>query len=351
MQRLKDHPHRFMILWLCLGIFLVLSMVVVGGLTRLTHSGLSMTEWSFAGSFPPVNEEGWNAEFGKYKQSPEYIELHSHFTLSEFKGIYWWEYIHRMLGRFIGVVFMIPFLLFLVLKRVPKGILPSLLLILALGTVQALLGWFMVKSGLVDVPRVSHYRLAAHLTTAFITCTVIFWVVFKVFDHGVVPRRLAMKPLPVVLIVLLLIQIVYGAFVAGMRAGLIHNTWPLMDGALVGDMVTAMDPLYQNFLENRSGVQFVHRTLGLIVAILAIYAGWKAVSTGNTHQKLSGKWLIGMVVVQFLLGVFTLLMAVPIVLGVLHQVVALLLLLAVVAYYYFQRFEFTPASETSRSGA
>lgn len=346
MLNFRNHPHKLLIFWLCIGIALVLSMVVVGGLTRLTHSGLSMVEWSFTGSFPPVTDQGWNTEFDKYKGSPEYKELHSHFTLSDFKSIFWWEYIHRMLGRFIGLVFIIPFLLFLAFKKVPKGILSGLIIILGLGVTQALLGWFMVKSGLVDVPRVSHFRLAAHLTTAFVTCAFIFWVVLEVFHHGRerVQHKVRQLPSAVPLLILLLIQIIYGAFVAGLRAGWVHNTWPLMDGQLVADAVTAMQPMWENFLEGRSGVQFVHRVLAIIVAAIAVHAGWKAIKNGNANSQQSGKWLISLVLVQFTLGVLTLVLEVPVVLGVLHQVVALLLLLSVVAYHYFQRNEFIPSS-------
>ena len=210
-------PSKAVIYWLYLGILLVLAMVVIGGITRLTHSGLSMTHWTFSGSLPPTSDAAWTEEFSKYQSSPEYIELHSHFELEEFKSIYWWEYIHRMFGRMIGVVFLIPFLFFLALKKIPKDILPHFFIILGLGAFQAFLGWFMVKSGLVDVPRVSHYRLAAHLCTAFIACSYILWVAekFKNFGHEnkeVLPFRKKV----VILGLLIFAQITWGAFVAGL---------------------------------------------------------------------------------------------------------------------------------------
>src|SRR5690606_1373293 len=173
------------------------------------------------------------------QESPEYKEVHSHFELDEFKSIYWWEYSHRMFGRMIGLVFIFPFLFFLWRKRIPKQMLPQFLIILALGAAQALLGWFMVKSGLIDVPRVSHYRLSAHLLTAFITCACILWVTLNYKAFGRQEKRTSSDQRHLLIFgSLLLLQIIYGAFVAGLRAGWVHNTWPLMDGSLIAPAVS-----------------------------------------------------------------------------------------------------------------
>lgn len=311
-----------------------MAMVVIGGMTRLTHSGLSITDWSFIGSVPPLTEEDWQEEFRQYQQFPEYKELHYHFTLEDFKGIFWWEFIHRALGRFIGVVFLVPFIFFWARGWFDKKLLGKLTIILSLGFLQALLGWFMVKSGLVDVPRVSHYRLAAHLITAFITCAYIYWVMLGLRPDEQAKTSLEIHRHAGVLLFLVILQIIYGAFVAGLRAGYIHNTWPLMDGQLVAASVTALSPVWTNFLEGQSGVQFIHRTLPVLIVIYAVYLWFS-----KKPQLLRPRKALNLVLVflgaQFCLGVFTLLYAVPVWLGVLHQVTALALLLSVVRLYYY----------------
>jgi cytochrome c oxidase assembly protein subunit 15 len=333
--------------WLYLGIVMVLAMVVIGGMTRLTHSGLSMVHWSFTGSLPPMNEHQWEAEFVRYQASPEFKEVHSHFDLSDFKSIYWWEYIHRMFGRTIGVVFIVPFVFFLWKRWIPKPLYRHFFMILGLGAFQAFLGWFMVKSGLVDVPRVSHYRLAAHLSTAFVACAYIYWVALKYKHFGqsrldVLPIRREIGWLSAAIF----IQIIYGGFVAGLRAGWIHNTWPLMDGSMISPAVTALDPLLLNFFEGRSGVQFVHRTLGLVVLFWSIRLWWRTHPTND--DRLRPIALVAMAVLaQFVLGVSTLLLEVPIALGVVHQVMAMLVLLSLVKAYYASSYRAKTASESS----
>lgn len=331
-------PRRAVTWWLYLGIALVLTMVVIGGMTRLTNSGLSMVHWSFAGSLPPTTDAAWEAEFTRYQASPEFKEVHSHFGIEEFKSIYWWEYIHRMFGRMIGVIFIVPFVFFLWKRWIPADMRKHFFAILGLGAFQALLGWFMVMSGLVDVPRVSHYRLAAHLTTAFIACSYIFWVALHYQnyhterrDHGVDPYLGAKFG------GLLLLQIVFGAFVAGLRAGWVHNTWPLMDGSFIAPAVTALEPLWKNFFEGRSGVQFIHRTIGLLVLAYAFFLVVKATKY-RTEIRNAIYITAGFTFLQFLLGVITLLLQVPIAMGVIHQVFALVLLLSVIHLHYRTRY-------------
>jgi len=329
-------PSKWVIRWMYLGIAMVLAMVVIGGITRLTHSGLSMVHWSFTGSLPPLTEEAWQLEFQKYQQSPEFQEVHSHFQLAEFKSIFWWEYIHRMFGRLIGLVFLVPFAVFLFKKQIPRSFYGRFAIILGLGAFQALLGWFMVKSGLVDVPRVSHYRLAAHLSTAFLACAYIYWVLleYSYLGSGKAFSQALRKP-ALILIGLIGVQIVFGAFVAGLRAGFVHNTWPLMDGEFMAEAALSLDPAWLNFIEGKSGVQFVHRTLALLILAFGGQLAFKFRQT-----PLFQKVMLPVVVVltaQVVLGIVALLAHVPIWLGVLHQVVALILLLSVVRMLFYSR--------------
>ena len=315
-------------------------MVSIGGLTRLTHSGLSMVNWTFTGSLPPLNDVEWKSEFENYKSSPEFIEIHNHFGLDDFKSIFWWEYIHRMFGRAIGLVFIFPFIFFLFRKKIPREMLPQFLAILGLGAFQALLGWFMVKSGLVDVPRVSHYRLSAHLTTAFITCGYIFWVLLNYLDFGnLIRQEHRHTKLIIGLVILLITQIVFGGFVAGLRAGWVHNTWPLMDNSMIAQSVFALDPVWLNFLEGKSGVQFIHRTLGLIVLVLTLAVTWKSFHSNEGRMKAPAIMLGFAVLIQVALGVLTLVLHVPFSLAVVHQVFALVTLLSGVWLVHRSRFK------------
>jgi heme a synthase len=315
-------------IWLAIGIILILVMVSIGGLTRLTHSGLSMVHWTFTGSLPPMDDAEWVNEFERYQTSPEFKELHEHFEIEDFKSIFWWEYIHRMFGRMIGIIFLIPFVFFWLRRYIPKDMLPQFGAIFMLGAFQAVLGWFMVKSGLSDAPRVSHFRLSAHLITAFLTCAYIFWVMLNYKEHG----KLKSNPAPIRkgaiwFFTALVIQIIYGGFVAGLRAGWMHNTWPLMDGSLVAPSVWAMDPVILNFFEGGSGVQFVHRTLALIILVASFFLV-KSAQSQSDHIRKPAMVILGMVLLQFTLGVATLLLAVPTSFAVAHQVMALITLLS-----------------------
>lgn len=325
---MKDN--KKVVYWLLTGCFLIFLMVIVGGITRLTNSGLSISNYKLiSGTIPPLNEQEWQEAFELYKQYPEYQKLHYHFGLEEFKDIYFWEWLHRVIGRFIGVVFIIPFLYFLIRKQLSRPTIKKSLILLALGAFQGFLGWYMVKSGLVDVPWVSHYRLAMHLTTAFITFAYALWVALdliypqrKNIDKGF--RNLVRLGMGI-----LLIQIIWGAFVAGLDAGFIHNFWPMMtEGKLVHETVyTEQSPVWRNFIEGKSGVQFIHRYLAYIVVAVIGYIWYRSRKMQLTGLQSKGiNFLLIMVFIQFVLGVFTLIYAVPIVLGVLHQVGAFMLL-------------------------
>lgn len=318
------------IIWLLTGCFLIFIMVVIGGITRLTHSGLSISNYKLiSGTIPPLNETEWQTAFDLYKQYPEYQKLNNQFSLQDFKDIYFWEWLHRFIGRMIGLVFFLPFLYFLIKKQLTKSTIKKSIVLLLLGAFQGFLGWYMVKSGLVDNPDVSHYRLAAHLTTAFITFAYTFWVALDIMFPNRKQINKGFRNLVRVGLVILFVQIIYGAFVAGLDAGFIHNHWPLMnDGKFMHETVyTEQIPLYKNFIEGKSGVQFVHRILAYVVTIFILFIWYKTKKTNLTKYQSKGvNGLLLMVGVQFLLGVFTILLQVPVWLGVAHQIGAFFLL-------------------------
>ena len=324
----KDN--KYVIYWLITGCILIFIMVVVGGITRLTHSGLSITNYKLiSGVIPPLNEIEWQEAFELYKQYPEYQKLNSHFTLQDFKDIYFWEWIHRVIGRFIGLVFIIPFLYFLITKQLTKPTIKKSLILLVLGGFQGFLGWYMVKSGLIDRPDVSHYRLAAHLTTAFITFAFTFWVALDLIYPKIKEVNKKFKNLIRIGLIVLLIQIIYGAFVAGLDAGFIHNFWPLMSESKFMHETVYLEqtPIIKNFFEGKSGVQFVHRMLAYVVVIFVFIIWRKSKRIERTKLQTNGiNLLLLFVGLQFLLGVLTIMLQVPVWLGVAHQVGAFLLL-------------------------
>lgn len=334
---LSDKDLKPIIIWLFAGCFLIYAMVVIGGITRLTHSGLSMVEWNMiVGSKPPMSDADWQVPFEKYKLSPEYQQINYHFTLEEFKSIYWWEYIHRFLGRMIGLVFLLPFIYFWIRKKLTPDLFKKLIVILILGGFQGVLGWYMVKSGLSKEPRVSHYRLAAHLISAFTVFGVTFWTAlslkFKVQSSKLVGEKketevgspksevARLKKLSLLLFCVVVLQIIYGAFVAGLKAGYLCPTWPKMCGEWIHDSVFVLQPTWRNFIEGQAGVQFVHRYIAYVVVIIVGLIYYKSRKTQLNHiQKRIVTVLVIIVLCQFLLGVLTLLYSVPVLLGVLHQ--------------------------------
>ncbi len=319
--------HRPVIFWLLSGCFLIYLMVVAGGITRLTESGLSMVEWSPTGSLPPMNEQEWMEQFEKYQQSPEYKILNQHFTLDDFKSIFWWEYIHRFLGRLIGVVFIIPFLWFWIKKKLPQGFLKKAIILFALGAFQGYLGWWMVESGLVKNPFVSHYRLAAHLITAFATFGFTFWFALDLIYYSKNENAVSfLKKLSVLLLSVVVLQIIYGAFVAGLKAGYGYPTFPKMGDEWFPDDIVSLEPVWKNFLEGHAGVQFVHRYLAYVIVIITGIIFFRARKMNLTSGQKKIINAIGIIVLaQFILGVLTLLYGIPIVIAVLHQVGAFFL--------------------------
>ena len=322
--------NKKVIYWLFTGCALIFIMVVVGGITRLTHSGLSIPDYKLiSGTIPPVNDQQWQEAFELYKQYPEYQKLNININLIEFKGIFFWEWLHRFIGRAIGLVFIIPFLYFLITRQLNKSTIKKTIILLILGGFQGFLGWYMVKSGLVDRPDVSHYRLAAHLTTAFATFAFTLWVALDLIFPIKQTINKAYRNLIRISLIILFIQIIYGAFVAGLDAGFIHNYWPMMsEGKFMHETVLIeKTPVYKNFIEGRSGVQFVHRILAFIVVIsvVIIYLKGKKIAVSN-HQLNGLNSLLILVGLQSLLGVLAILLQVPLWLGIAHQIGAFLLL-------------------------
>jgi heme a synthase len=357
--------------WLLACCVLVFAIIVVGGITRLTHSGLSITEWQpIVGTLPPLSDADWQLAFDKYRQTPEYLQVNKGMTLDAFKRIYWWEYAHRLLGRLVGVVFFVPLVWFAVRRRIPRGYGWKLVGIFALGALQGALGWYMVKSGLVDDPRVSQFRLAAHLTLAFLIFGAMLWVALSLLY----PRRtLIPDPSPacgrrehdrspllegaaqregegvrgsysparakritdaarsarrwaIAVVVLVLGMVVTGGFVAGIRAGFAYNTFPLMNGAIIPREILMLEPAWKNFFWNMATVQFDHRLFALLLVLLVPALWWKLrqVAEVPARAKAAGTALLVALAMQVALGVATLVLVVPLPLAALHQAGAVL---------------------------
>ena len=321
---------RAVLLWLGLCIFLVAMMVLVGGYTRLSGSGLSITSWKpVHGTIPPLNAQEWQDEFIAYQTSPQYQKVNNGMTLEEFRVIFWPEFIHRLLGRVVGAVFFLPLAVFFYRRSISKRLGLRLLGIFALGGLQGLVGWLMVKSGLVDTPQVSPIRLAAHLSVAFAILALLLWAWL---DIGFSRPHLTGVKAPVwryyvLWFGLLCVQIILGAFMAGLHGGLIYNTWPTMDGQWVPSDLLAVSPWYANI----TLVQFLHRKLAIILA--AGYAiAWIVTRkyVTNIQLKVVSGIVAGIISVQFILGIMTLLYQAPLPLALAHQMTGLLLFAAAV---------------------
>jgi cytochrome c oxidase assembly protein subunit 15 len=316
------NQNRPVILWLLSGCVLLFVMVVVGGITRLTDSGLSMTDWHLVtDTFPPLTDEKWHSAFEEYKKYPEYqkINIHNDFTIDDYKFIYFWEWFHRFIGRIIGIVFLIPFVYFIIRKKLDANTVKKCIVLLLMGAFQGFLGWFMVRSGLIDNPDVSH----------FLTFAYTLWVALDLMYPERKPPVLELRKIGRIALFILILQIIYGGFVAGLNAGLIHNHWPLMsDGAFMHEsVIVEQENWLLRLTEGKSGVQFVHRTLAYIVAAIIIYLFVKSKKyTLSSNQASAANTILAMVFVQFALGVFTLLLSVPLWLGLAHQVGAFILL-------------------------
>lgn len=323
--------------WLLFMTGLVLLMVMVGGATRLTESGLSMVDWRpVTGTLPPLTDEAWQQEFAKYQTSPEYRLRNSDMSVEEFKGIFYWEWGHRLLGRLIGLFFFIPFVWFWFRNRIPDGYKPKLLVLFVLGGSQGLLGWYMVMSGLVDEPAVSHYRLTAHLSLALFIMAVLFWTALSLLRPEPEKTDRRTKMVTHVTMLILTLQILMGALVAGLKAGLIFNSWPLMGEGFVPPGLLALEPAWHNFVDNAVTVQFDHR-LGayILFALVIILASltWKK----DAGLRRGGQFLLVAVVLQMALGIITLVLEVPVFWGTAHQGGGAIVLLLMVYLMHLQR--------------
>jgi cytochrome c oxidase assembly protein subunit 15 len=316
---------------------LVFAMVVVGGVTRLTHSGLSIVEWQpIVGTIPPLTEAEWLATFEKYKQTPEYQQVNRGMSLAEFKGIFWWEYFHRLLGRLIGVVFFIPLVWFWIRGRLDRPLAWKLAGIFVLGGFQGAMGWYMVKSGLVDDPRVSQFRLTAHLAIAFVIFAAMLWVAMSLFypepaqvDERGGDRGRALARMSWWITGVIAYMVVTGGFVAGIRAGKAYNTFPLMNGHIAPPEIFMIEPWWQNFFYNMATVQFDHRLGAWALAFLGPWFWVRARRIELAPRaRLAAHLLLAVVAIQIALGISTLLLAVPVALGAAHQGGAVVLLAA-----------------------
>ena len=309
--------------WLLAVAVLVFLMVSVGGVTRLTGSGLSITEWRpIVGILPPLSEADWLDVFAKYQQIPQYEHVNKGMSLEAFKTIFWWEWVHRFLGRLVAAAFLLPFLYFLAARQISRPLMGRLAAIFALGGLQGLVGWYMVSSGLAQATEVSQYRLALHLGLAILIFAALVWVALSVEarqERSATARASHLGPAAAI-VGLVFLQIVLGAFVAGLRAGASYNTWPLMDGRLIPAGLGAMDPWYLNLFENALTVQFAHRLVAYGIVLTALWHAWSVRREPcQPLIRLSAAWLAGAALAQASVGIATLLARAPLTLALVHQ--------------------------------
>ena len=330
--------NKLFLLWLCISLILVFSIIIVGGLTRLTNSGLSITEWElFKGVFPPMNDVSWINYFNQYKQIPQYKLLNFNMSLDEFKVIFYWEYAHRLLARLIGLFFLIPLIYFHFSKKIKKRHMDICYLILSLIFFQGFIGWYMVKSGLVNDITVSHYRLSIHLLTAFIIISLLFWLIKEITKkQSKFFFKFTGKNLPfLVLIFLIFFQIIIGAFVSGLDAGKIYQTWPLMGNSYFPNDLFLNN--LRNLLEfdNHSLVQFYHRNLAyfIVLYVFFIFIYIKKKKELDTYKAY--KILIIFLFLQAALGILTLVTGLNIYIASMHQITSILLVFSALNLYYF----------------
>ncbi len=338
---INDRARLSIFTWLCGCAALIFCMVVLGGTVRLTGSGLSMVDWHLLmGAIPPIGENAWTRAFEQYQQFPEYRLVNSDMLLSEFKFIYLMEYAHRLLGRLIGVVFVFPFAFFLFAGRVSTRLFPRLCFLMLLGALQGGMGWYMVKSGLVDDPQVSQYRLTLHFMLAALIYAYMIRVIIGLSPNLRLPQVSGLKYLSLVVLASLLVMMITGGLVAGTKAGFIFNTFPLMANQWVPDQIFDLSPIWINMTENPVAIQFVHRWLAIFVFLVISLCGFLLVRLNASKLATAlGIALILMVFLQVILGILTLVMRVPLHLGVAHQGGAFLLLtlVSVVVSAFFQK--------------
>ena len=329
--------------WLLLLYLMVFAMVIVGGATRLTGSGLSMVQWHpLMGALPPLGESDWVETFQKYQASPQYKLVNHWMSLSDFKRIFLWEYAHRLLGRLIGVFFFVPWLFFLLRRSLDRPLAWKTLVAFLLGGAQGLLGWFMVKSGLVDNPEVSHYRLAAHLILALVVAHYLLWLFL---DVRTPPTRRSPSQARGIssaptwsFIALLALQIVFGALMAGKHAGLVAATFPDMNGEWIPSTLFSIEPWWRDLVENPISIHFLHRLFGVIASLSAVGLAWWVHRRARTRVERSLAWLLaGLTLLQFVLGALVVIWSVPLHAAIAHQACAFVMLSVAVILAHTQR--------------
>ncbi|QPC87448.1 heme A synthase [Mesorhizobium sp. NBSH29] len=332
---LHERDRRAVRLWLYAVLLVLVTIVMVGGATRMTGSGLSITEWKpIHGVVPPLNASEWQEEFDKYRQIPQYQQINKGMALDEFKRIFWWEWAHRNLARGVGFLVAIPLIFFWVSGRLERHMKPRLIGLLALGGLQGAIGWWMVASGLVDRVSVSQYRLATHLTLACVIIMVTVYLARALAPHTQYRADRSTQRIAGILVAMVLVQIYLGGLVAGLHAGLSYNTWPLMDGAIIPGDLFAIEPAWRNLFENPKTVQFIHRMFAYALLAAAL---WHAIAAtrsepGTTHQRRA--WLLfTAILAQAGIGIATLLAQAHIHAALLHQFVAVIVLILATAHW------------------
>ncbi len=326
-----NNNHKI-IIWLNISIFFLVIMVMIGGITRLTESGLSMVDWKpITGIVPPLNDNQWIDSFNEYKKFPEYKQKNIDMSLSEYKYIYFWEYLHRMMGRFFVFLFLIPFSFFLIKGFLNKKIIKHLLIIFILGGLQGFIGWYMVKSGLVNNPNVSHYRLSLHLFIAFIILSYTYKIKLALVFYNIkkINNYLFYNRLSQLIVFLLFVQVVFGAFNAGLKTVNIISTFPFYNGMLFPISKMSINPFWLNFFENNYGVQLVHRYLAFIIVFLVSYFTYK-INLKNSRIKLESQYVLSLILYQCIFGVLTLISNATIVFALIHQLLAVMIILVMI---------------------
>jgi|MDTC01.3.fsa_nt_gb cytochrome c oxidase assembly protein subunit 15 len=339
MQPISTVPRTDPVLYWLISVYLmVAAMITIGGITRLTGSGLSMVDWRpLMGTIPPVTEEQWAAVFSQYQLFPQYEQVNHWMQLDDFKRIFFWEYLHRLFGRLIGIVFFLPMMWFIIKEDLAGKWIPKALMAFTLGGLQGILGWYMVKSGLVDEPAVSHYRLTAHLTLAFIIGGYLWWLFLERSSLTRDACRTSANHYrfgPILLSISAL-QVVYGGLMAGTRAGFMYSTFPDMNGTFVPDGLFALDSLWSNLVDNPICIHFVHRSLGWLLLALGLWVGFQGSHHAHTRwQRQASRFLMGALSFQFMVGVATVTLEIPVAVGAIHQVGAFISVSAILAYMH-----------------
>ncbi len=335
----EKNTKKLFISWLNISLFLVFFIIIIGGLTRLTNSGLSITEWElFKGILPPIDKKSWNLYFDLYKEIPQYKLLNYNMTLEEFKIIFYWEYFHRILARLIGLFILLPLIYFYFSKKINSNQIRVCFIILILIVLQGIVGWYMVKSGLVNDITVSHYRLSIHLTTALIIISIIFWLLKNLkSDQNKIFFKYSLNTLPFqILILLIFIQVIIGAFVSGLDAGKIYQSWPMM-----GTTYFPNDIIFSNInqlfdFDSHSLVQFYHRNLAYVIILYSLCLGVYVYGNKKINLFKPIKILFFFILLQSVLGIFTLISGLNIFLASIHQITSVLLVLSALNLYYFE---------------